>query len=81
MSCLQVLEQNVKWKAAVIQTTLHSAGAAILPHKKVIMKIIAALFAAPSKVQVPQNVFLTCTHCMLAGPEIHVLLALEKRCR
>ena len=48
--CLQVLEQSVKWKAAVMQTTLHSAGAAVLPHKKAIMKIIAALFAAPSKV-------------------------------
>ena len=47
---MQVLEQNVKWKAAVMQTTLHSAGPAVLPHKKAIMKIIAALFAAPSKV-------------------------------
>ena len=48
---MQVLEQNIKWKAAVMQTTLHSAGPALLPHKRVIMQIIAALFAAPSKVQ------------------------------
>ena len=48
---LQVLEQNVKWKAAVMQTTLHSAGTAVLPLKKSLMKIIAALFAAPSQVR------------------------------
>ena len=48
---MQVLEQNIKWKAAVMQTTLHSAGTAVLPHKKVIMEIIASLFAAPSKVR------------------------------
>ena len=47
---LQVLEQNVKWKAAVMQTTLHSAGTAVLPLRKSLMKIIAALFAAPSQV-------------------------------
>ena len=47
---MQVLEQNIKWKAAVMQTTLHSAGPAVLPHKRAIMRIIAALFAAPSKV-------------------------------
>lgn len=47
---LQVLEQSVKWKAAVMQTTLHSAGTAVLPLKKSLMKIIAALFAAPSQV-------------------------------
>jgi hypothetical protein len=46
----QVLEQNIKWKAAVMQTTLHSAGTALLPHKKPLMKVIAALFDAPSKV-------------------------------
>ena len=47
---LQVLEQNVKWKAAVMQTTLHSAGTAVLPLKKSLMKIMAALFDAPSQV-------------------------------
>ena len=49
-AAVQVLEQSIKWKAAVMQTTLHSAGAAVLPYKKPLMKIIAALFAAPSKV-------------------------------
>lgn len=47
---VQVLEQNIKWKAAVMQTTLHSAGTAVLPHKKPLMKVITALFDAPSKV-------------------------------
>ena len=64
---MQVLEQNVKWKAAVMQTTLHSAGLAVLPHKKAIMKIIAALFAAPSKVkslccQFPSSIW--CLYCL-----------------
>lgn len=33
-----------------MQTTLHSAGTAVLPHKKPLMKVITALFDAPSKV-------------------------------
>ena len=57
---LQVLEQNVKWKAAVMQTTLHSAGTAVLPLKKSLMKIIAALFAAPSQVRCICNSLYAC---------------------
>lgn len=76
---MQVLEQNIKWKAAVIQTTLHSASAAVLPHKKAIMKIVAALFAAPSKVQSPLDVS-THTYILPAclSLEFCILLALKE---
>ena len=64
---VQVLEQNIKWKAAVMQTTLHSAGTAVLPHKKPLMKVITALFDAPSKVGAEDSTWSLGAPSSLAG--------------
>lgn len=78
---VQVLEQNIKWKAAVMQTTLHSAGTAVLPHKKPLMKVITALFDAPSKVGADQSIWSHCASstltCCLAGLAMFTVRPIE----
>ena len=61
-----------------MQTTLHSAGTAVLPHKKPLMKVITALFDAPSKVGADQSIWshgapssLTCCLAGLAMCTVH----------
>ena len=46
----QVQEASLKWKVGVAECTCAHLGPALLPFKARLSKVIAALFAAPSKV-------------------------------